>query len=146
MNSDCSRKISSKWIRWLLCLCSICFLSSVASTTPPLLFCFLYRRLLFASNSLNPDRHCPSVVMTTIWRSLTVAQDMFFMLLCWCFTQCRVSLLGVSQPLGGSSLDCILRANVLTLRLHFGDEKRLCWQKSMANEPWNFFFIPLWCL
>lgn len=52
-----------------------------SSVTPPLRLYFLSRRLLLSCNCLNPDWHCPSVVMTTIWRTLSVADcctDIFF--------------------------------------------------------------------
>ncbi len=46
-------------------------------------------------NRLNPDRHCPSVVMTTIWRSLSVANcgtDIYFFTLLCVSSLCRASL------------------------------------------------------
>lgn len=64
--------------------CSICLLSRLLVTPPFLLHC-LFHRLLLSCKCLNPDRHCLGVVMTTIWRSLSVANcctDMFFMLPC----------------------------------------------------------------
>lgn len=72
-----------------------------ASATPPLLLYFLYHRLLLSWYCLNPDRHCLSVVMTTIWRSLSVGKcctDVFFTLLC-VSPKCRASLLALPQPL-----------------------------------------------
>lgn len=62
-------------------LCSICLLSHLL-VTPPFRLHFVFYRLLLSCKCLNPDRHCLGVVMTTIWRSLSVANcctDIFFM-------------------------------------------------------------------
>lgn len=82
MNLNSRRQIPSKQI--LMTRLSQLHLSPLlaASATPPFLLYFLHRRLLSSCNRLNPDRHCPGVVMTTIWRSFGAANCCTDILLC----------------------------------------------------------------
>lgn len=109
------------------------------STTPPILSYFLCGRLLLACNCLNPDRHCPSVVMATIWRSLTVAN--------WCPTyNFHLALLPFRSV---KSLCWVCRSPCATFFVLMFSQwcctsgmrtgSSLRWQKSMPNEPWRFF-------
>lgn len=124
---------SSKQIWWLLSLSRLPSVSSPTCFWLPLWLLFLLFSLPALCKHLNHDRHCLSVVMTTIWRSLSVANCPADLL----FSCCQVS------PLHCCSLSMCLTLEYFSHSCTHADgddkERSPRWQKSMVNELWNSF-------
>lgn len=162
MNLNSCWQISSKQIRWLVSLPQLhlspllCASVTPPPPPPPLLLYFLCHRRLLSCSRLNPDRHCLSVVMATIRRSLSTANCCRGIYFSWCDSSLCKASLSVSAGCAAAP-PCFKPLSHTDVALQRWEP---CWQKSMANEPWNsfyslffgfvIFFLPLvslvfWC-
>lgn len=150
MNLNSCWQISSKQIRWLVSLPQLhlspllCASVTPPPPPPPLLLYFLCHRRLLSCSRLNPDRHCLSVVMATIRRSLSTANCCRGIYFSWCDSSLCKASLSVSLSLLAVLQRLHVSNHFLTLMLLSSDENRADRNRWLMSH--EILFIPFFWL